>query len=296
MEIKRVIIFQKSNLQKEKKEILKKIKIKDETLEITKETVDVIFTKSDGITPGNIDNIECGDIVIYGDYEYRYGMVPGDEERNDNLHKWWKYCGLNGWGVKVLDKSKSSYLPICTYIYGKPIKSLNVTFAHCLNLKKSPLIPKTVEYMMFTYDCCESLNETPILPDGVVDISSCFKETALVKPPNIPNSVMYMSYCFSFCKDLVEAPVLPDSVIDIRGCFESCVNLKKAYNIPVNVTDIDSVFYKCRSLSGEIVIDIAKLKCCCFTFKGTEEKIILTGKSKYLPLIAIYEDNISVKE
>ena len=67
--------------------------------------------------------VQNGDIYVYGDYEYRYnqytlGINWIDETENP----------LNGWGARVLDKTKSSYGEIITYINGKVVNCLKATF------------------------------------------------------------------------------------------------------------------------------------------------------------------------
>ncbi len=67
-----------------------------------------------------------------------------------------------------------------------------------------------------------SLSETQI-PEGVTDLSSCFKEcVSLVEPPVIPDGVTDMSFCFQGCRFLSYAPDIPKSVTNIRDCFNNC--------------------------------------------------------------------------
>lgn len=65
-------------------------------LTITKDTEGVIFTKADGVTPGDVDNIESGDIVLYGDYEYRYNS-SFENDINTDKYEWFIDSRMNGW-------------------------------------------------------------------------------------------------------------------------------------------------------------------------------------------------------
>ena len=71
---------------------------------------------------------KLGDKVTIGDYEYCYGM------RNNGGGAWYNPTdenapALDGWGVRVLNSSKSSYGTLETSINGKPVSNLDYLFA-----------------------------------------------------------------------------------------------------------------------------------------------------------------------
>lgn len=103
--------------------------------------------------------------------------------------------------------------------------------------------------MFSAFDSCETLVQVSGIPEGVTDMSFCFKKcTNLTQAPVIPASVTDMSSCFSDCTKLTQAPVIPVNVTDMSFCFKKCTNLTQAPVIPVNVTDMQNCFYDCTSL------------------------------------------------
>lgn len=147
----------------------------DPALIITSETEGVTFTKADGTT-GNPNNLETGDILIYGDYEYHYNQKyysnPFGEGWSDDTE-------LDGWGICLVDKTKQSYGKICRTIYGKDLKSMEFLFCRT-SITESPEIPNTVISLGSTYQWCNELK----------------------KAPTIPESVQYINYTFSSCSNL----------------------------------------------------------------------------------------------
>lgn len=112
---------------------------------ITTNTDGVVFTNSDGITPGDPYNLKSGDIVTYGDYKYTYGG--------------------SGWSVAVTDKTKEEYGEIAVAVYGKPITNLDSAFANCTNLKVAPELPNEINSLKYTFQSCSSLEEAPTIPE-----------------------------------------------------------------------------------------------------------------------------------
>ncbi|MBE5819313.1 MAG: hypothetical protein E7310_00545 [Clostridiales bacterium] len=147
---------------------------------ITTNTDGVVFTKSDGVTPGDPYNIQNGDIVIYGDYKYTYNVSN------------------KGWSVAVTDKTKEEYGEIAVAAYGKTVTNLNSTFAKCTNLVKAPQIPSGVINMYGAFQNCTSLEETSEIPESVENIKSSFNGCiSLVEAPDIPERnnkfILYIS-------------------------------------------------------------------------------------------------------
>lgn len=148
-----------------------------EGLTITADIPDVIFTKADGTTPGDINNLETGDIVKYGDYEYHFNQ---SYERTPFYVGWVNNSELDGWGVSTIDNNKSKYGELCGNILGKKLKNIDFLFgsgASVLankNLVIAPKIPNGVESMGSTFQGCDGLETVTEIPSSVTDMSYTF--------------------------------------------------------------------------------------------------------------------------
>lgn len=60
-------------------------------------------------------------------------------------------------------------------------KIIDAAFENCINIKKTPVIPETVESMANTFQNNSSLVETSVIPANVQDVSSCFQGCAKLK-------------------------------------------------------------------------------------------------------------------
>ncbi|MBE5819311.1 MAG: hypothetical protein E7310_00535 [Clostridiales bacterium] len=262
-----------------------------EDLKITTDTQGVIFTKADGVTPGDPNNLKNGDIVIYGDYKYTYS---------------------GGWTVAVLDKTKEEYGNIAEEIYGKPIVNLFGTFKNCTNLVKAPSIPSTVTYLNQTFlGCsnlknppdlpgvatnvndlfygCSSLVAPPEMPKGITNMNNAFRGCSSLKTaPQIPETVKIMTYTFYNCSSLKEAPEIPNGVTNMTYTFRGCYVLEKTPVIPASVTNMNSTFYNCYKIQGEIIINASPTTyTTCFQNAGRDGTgIILKGSSTVLNELA----------
>ena len=168
-------------------------------LTITADTPNVEFTKADGTTPGDINNLEIGDIVKYGDYEYhynqkyyphRFGAGWSDEET------------IDGWGAKVLDRSKEKYGELCGLIYGKNLKNIDFLFGSggesgSQSIIKAPEIPYGVVFMSNTFTRCSNLK----------------------KVTKVPSTVKYINYCFEDCYNLEGTIIIDADPEDYNNCF-----------------------------------------------------------------------------
>lgn len=54
------------------------------------------------------------------------------------------------------------------------VSVIDSAFENCINIKKTPVIPETVERMAYTFQNAASLIETSAIPAGVQDVSGCF--------------------------------------------------------------------------------------------------------------------------
>jgi hypothetical protein len=230
-----------------------------------------------------------GDIFVLGDYEYRYNYYP-----NSSPKYWYDFDKTlqNGWGVAVLDDTKTTYGEILESIASKPITSVSGTFMNCTNLTTSPKIPNSVKLMDSTYSKCRklsttpqlpnsvvsmvgtfssclSLNTVPVIPDGVTNINGIFNtcqglrtyegSTDLIgdfSNYKIPNSVKSMAYAFKWCYSLTKAPAIPSNVTNLDHAFEYCTTLTTPPDMSnaTSVTSMESTFSKCYGLTSASVI------------------------------------------
>lgn len=100
--------------------------------------------------------------MIIGDYEYFRGTG----------------IYVNGASVSVVDKTKSSYGQILSYVtidgQRLPVITMADTFRNCTNLIVAPSIPETVQGMSQTFLNCTSLTTAPRIPPNVTTLYYCF--------------------------------------------------------------------------------------------------------------------------
>ena len=238
-------------------------------LTITKDTEGVTFTKADGVTPGDPDNLEVGDIVIYGDYEYCYNSAWSSLDEEWDV---WGDNNIYGWGVRLKEDcfEKTSVGELCGSIYGEPLVFAKYAFSNFSNLVTPPQIPSSVVSMYATFEDCSSLVTAPVIPSSVTDMSYTFASCINLKEtPAIPVSVTNMSHTFHKCTSLTEAPDMSraTSVTDMSYTFASCTNLTEAPIIPSGVTDMSYTFESCGALTGQIQINSSKVSSISFCFK-----------------------------
>ncbi len=113
--------------------------------------------------------ISDGDVFVYGDYEYRYNICYSYICFESNPSQ-------NGWGVKVLDDTKTEYGAILENINGQPITNINWTFSMCTALTTAPAIPSSVTDMWSTFDRCTNLTTAPVIPSSVTDMQETFRD------------------------------------------------------------------------------------------------------------------------
>ncbi len=131
----------------------------------------------------------AGDVVQYGDYSYGYECIRVvDQQHKDKLATWvlWKDIfdsgdsGLEeedifeGWTPVSENKTAEKIGTIVSWINGKPIKNLFMTFDGCLNLKTAPAIPKTVTSISMAFAYCMRLETAPLIPQNVKRMMMAF--------------------------------------------------------------------------------------------------------------------------
>ena len=266
-----------------------------------------------------------GDIVEQGDYRYTYMGCSSYEEFRELAPKMFlesalnmeyeeglKHMGiteeelismleqegilseetfsqlLDGWAVKVIDKNKTSYGVIESFVDGSPVLILDTTFQDCVNMQVSPKIPYGVISMSGTYNN-SGLVEAPIIPSTVTMYDSLFSGctnlatySGSTDPEGdfsnyvLPNTVTDISHLFSGCKNITKvppihngvtnisyaysrtnistAPVIPNSVINMEWVFWECLNLVEPPEIPESVIYMNATFNGCRNLKSAPVI------------------------------------------
>lgn len=110
------------------------------------------------------------DRFTYGDYEYCYGRGY-----YTNIG-WQKFEGQNGWGVRILNRTQTSYGPILEEINNIPIKSLRGLFFYCEQLTDMGdfIIPESVTNVCQMFGYCFNLTQAPVIPKNVTDVSYTF--------------------------------------------------------------------------------------------------------------------------
>lgn len=223
---------------------------------------------------------EHGDSYYYGDYEYKY---------NHNYHGyggWWEDYEQNGWGVKISDRSKTSYGPLLSEIAGKPLVAATELFRLCENLKKVPELPETLKTIGDAFSYCSSLTEFPEIPMSVTDISGAFAGTLFSSIPSLEHltNITNAGSAFSGCPNLTIGPKLPDSIEYASYIYSNCYNLTTVTNIPEKVVDLDWAFYGCSSLTNipAIPSNVESMRRTFVDCESLEEVIIKTDNVTYL--------------
>ena len=236
--------------------------------------------------------VSDGDVYVYGDYEYRYNKAYVDY-----FSSWRDSQFFNGWGVRVLDNSKSSYGSILENINGKPVTGMVGTYVRCelFNDASKIQIPNTVIYMDETFKACYNLTDLShlIIPNTVTEMRETFEGCAyLEKVPALPDSVVEIPYIFYSCSMLSEVPEIPENVTNITGAF-SGTKIKTAPIIPSKVESMQVLFLNCSELTGEVVIN-ANPTYYDDCFKKTTQPITITGSTTLKAELAATANNGNV--
>ncbi len=122
-----------------------------------------------------------GDIYKYEDYEYHYcewynGSIWQNGTTTSNVES-------DGWGVKVISTTKSSYSNLIAKINGSPIESLSSCWDNCNYLVDASniTIPSTVINMLWSFYSCDRLTTAPIIPSKVSNMKGTFRYCTKLK-------------------------------------------------------------------------------------------------------------------
>lgn len=107
--------------------------------------------------------VQAGDVFVYKGYEYRYNEYYTPEFYDD----WALNEEQGGWGVRVLDDTRTEYDEILEAVNREPIVCLRSTFDGCRNLTRAPEIPSSVRDVEYTFHNCPALAVAPKLPDNI---------------------------------------------------------------------------------------------------------------------------------
>ena len=113
------------------------------------------------------ETVNSGDILTYGDYEYKYNNYYGGSS-------WTGATTQNGWGVHVVNTRKTSYGEILSSINGKPVNTLHCTFYNCTALTTAPTIPNCAINMRSTFMGCTALTTVSTIPSSVTNMYQTF--------------------------------------------------------------------------------------------------------------------------
>ena len=189
-----------------------------------------------------------GDIVMHGDYEYRYNCAYIDGWMSDSSVE--SALGVSipaGWGARVLDSTKTTYGRVLDNLFGQPVNVIG-TFRGCSNLVN---IPNVSNIGLFAFSGCTSLTSISI-PDGVTNVGVyAFQHCNNLEEINIPDTVTVIdSNAFDNC-DSITNIIIPDSVNILgAGAFYQCDNLMSV-SMGSGVTQIgDVAFYQCYNLTN----------------------------------------------
>ncbi len=117
--------------------------------------------------------VTSGDIFTYGDYEYRYNMGWHIGPRD-----WVSYPNQNGWGVRVIDKTKSSYGAVLSGVNGKVVNTMMHTYFECTSLVTAPIIPDTANDIQYLFGGCTALKGNVTIDANPTVYTGCFTGTA----------------------------------------------------------------------------------------------------------------------
>lgn len=235
-----------------------------------------------------------GDVYIYEDYEYRYNYCQRHYYDNENKLRagWGSDSTQKGWGVDILDSTKTSYSNLLNSINGVDVTSIPYTFAACISLSVAPTIPASVTNMYATFSDCTSLVDASnvVVPSNVTDVDYAFYNCeALTVMPDLSNctSLLKMKWTFGNCVSLTDLSgfAIPSCVENMYYTFSGCTALTTAPVIPNSGSEtlLGGTFSDCTSLTGEIEINwvpaTGKVKNSGYMscFSGTAKPIKIVG-------------------
>lgn len=130
----------------------------------------------------------CGDVYVYGNYEYRYGYYHDGSK--------WVLNSANSWGVKCLNNVAAPG-EMQAVINDQPLQHMAYTFYNCSNLTTAPSIPNGVTNLTGTFKGCTSLTLSPYIPSSVTNMRETYRGcTALAQAPVVTGNVTNLKETF----------------------------------------------------------------------------------------------------
>ena len=205
--------------------------------------------------------LSWGDVFVYGDYEYQYhyycssgGWLNNTAGRENS----------DGWGVVAIDKTKSHYGTILSYINNRPVMNMSMTFYSCKNMTISPQIPETVLNIDYAY-ALTSITHAPNIPDSVTVSTSAFAgcDKLEIGPKYVSKNLTNTSAMFRSCKNLKIAPDFShcDKLTNMHTTYYGCKNLItyhgnkngngnfSNYALPINLSIASELFAYCEKIT-----------------------------------------------
>ena len=168
-----------------------------------------------------------GDIVMYGDYEYRYNWTWLGEWMDNGTFA--EENGINlsdGWSVRVLDISKTTYCAFAAELYNEPVINIVGTFMGCANMTAAPTIHEGVSDILASFINCTNLSDVTI-PASVTNIGNyAFRNCSKLTTITIPDSVTVIgNYAFANCTNLTSATIGDGTTSIGHRAFQDCTSL-----------------------------------------------------------------------
>ena len=143
------------------------------------------------------EQLPCGyksqylDAFVDGDYEYRFNAFYYGG------NNWGSALASDGWGVRVIDKTKTHYKELIPVINNKKICSMRSAFQGCNKLEIAPTIPDNIHSFSETFAHCTSLKTAPKLSDKTYNLYHTFYGcTSLTGTFTINGEISTYTDCF----------------------------------------------------------------------------------------------------
>lgn len=183
--------------------------------------------------------------------------------------------------------------------------NMDLMFHGCANLVNA-FIPSSVQSMACTFESCDSLTTSPVIPNSVTNMHSAFYGAGLTSAPVIPDSVIDMSKAYMCCYDMtngaatignsvvnmyqafqqcnvmtVGPSVIPNSVTNLAYCFHACDRLTTIpSDISSSVTNMDWTFNGCSNMRGRTNIYSTEVQSADNCFRNCNNSL---QKNVYIP-------------
>lgn len=118
-----------------------------------------------------------------------------------------------------------------------------------------------------------------VVPEGVTSLAGTFANSGLVTPPVIPEGVVDCQSAFRECFQLKKAPNVPESVTDCTSMFYNCFRLKETAVCNPNENRVcKSMYCGCVSLESVDNLECSDLTVGkfldCFNLKLSESQLV----------------------